>query len=104
MFGYMPAPPDTSVLREIIIVCCESVGNCQTLYKDGPLQLVTNIKFLPFSLFFLSDGPPFLPIFVPLRGAPTTCFVIVFMFINRQLFVSRDIQSYDCIFGFQRKE
>ena len=29
---------------------------------------------------------------------------IVCMFINRQLFISRDIQSCDCIFGFHRKE
>ena len=67
MFRHMSVPRDTSVLREIIIVCCESVGNCQTLSKDGPLQLVNNI--------FLSNGPAFLSLFVPLRGKPTTCFV-----------------------------
>ena len=26
MFRHMPVPRDTSVLRQIIIVCCESVG------------------------------------------------------------------------------
>ena len=36
LFIYMrPLPRDTSVSRQIIIVCCESVGNCQTLSKDG---------------------------------------------------------------------
>ena len=36
MFRHMPVPRDTSVSRQIIIVCSESVGNCQTLSKDGP--------------------------------------------------------------------
>ena len=48
MFRHMPVPRDTSVSRQIIIVCCESVGNCQTLSKDGPLQLVNSIIFRPF--------------------------------------------------------
>ena len=34
MFRHMPVPRDTEVSRQIIIVCCESVGNCQTLSKD----------------------------------------------------------------------
>ena len=48
MFRHMPVPRDTSVSRQIIIVCCESVGNCQTLSKDGPSQLVNSIIFRPF--------------------------------------------------------
>ena len=75
MFWQMPVTRDTSVLREVIIVCFESVGNCQTQFKDGPSQLVNDIIFRPFFLFFLSDGPPFLHFFVPFRGAPITCFV-----------------------------
>ena len=47
----MFVPRDTSVLREIVIVCCESVGNCKTLSKDGPSQLVNNIIFRPFLIF-----------------------------------------------------
>ena len=54
MFRHMPVPRDTSVSRQIIIVCCESVGNCQTLSKDGPSQLVNSINFVLF-LFFASD-------------------------------------------------
>ena len=54
MFRHMPVPRDTSVSRQIIIVCCESVGNCQTLSKDGPSQLVNSIVFRPF---FLSLRP-----------------------------------------------
>ena len=38
-------------LRQIIIVYCESVGNCQTLPKDGPSQLVNSIIFRPFFSF-----------------------------------------------------
>ena len=52
MFRHMPVPRDTSGLREIIIVCCESVGNCQTLSKDGPSQLVNSIIFRPFFFSF----------------------------------------------------
>ena len=50
MFRRMPVPRDTSVLRQIIIVCCESVGNCQHLSKDGrrPSQFVNSIIFRPF--------------------------------------------------------
>ena len=62
MFRHMPVPCDTSVLRQIIIVCCESVGNCKTLPKDGPSQLVNSIIFRPFFLFFASDSHRFLPI------------------------------------------
>ena len=56
MFRHMPVPRDTSVSCQItsIIVCCESVGNCQTLSKDGPSQLVNSIIFRPF---FLSLHP-----------------------------------------------
>ena len=46
----MPVPRDTSVSRQIIIVRCESVGNCQTLSKDGPSQIVNSIIFRPFVL------------------------------------------------------
>ena len=48
MFRHMPVPRDTSVTRQIIIFCCESVGNCQTLSKDGPSQLVNSIIFRTF--------------------------------------------------------
>ena len=79
MFRHMHVPRDTSVLCEIIIVCLESVGNCQLLEKDRPLQLVKNIIFRPFSfLFFASDDPRFIPLFALLRGAPTMCFVHCF--------------------------
>ena len=74
MFRHMPVPRDTSVLREIIIVCCESVGNFRTLFEDGPSQLVNNIRFCSFA----SDGPRLLPLFVPFRCAPTTWFVHCF--------------------------
>ena len=50
MFRHMSVPRDTSVLRQIIIVCCEWVRNCQTLSKDGPSQLVNSIIFRP--IFF----------------------------------------------------
>ena len=48
MFRHMPVPRDKSVSRLNIIVCCESAGNCQTLSKDGPSQLVNSIIFRPF--------------------------------------------------------
>ena len=50
MFRHMPVPRDTSVSRQIIIGCCESVGNCQTLSKDEPSQLVNSINFVLFSV------------------------------------------------------
>ena len=56
MFRHMPVPRDTSVSRQIIIVCCESVGNCQTLSKDGPSQLVSTCSTY-FVLFFFSLRP-----------------------------------------------
>ena len=54
MFRHMPVPRETSVSRQIIIVCCESEGNCQTLSKDGPSQLVNSIIFRPYFPFFAS--------------------------------------------------
>ena len=99
----MPVPRDTSVSRQIIIVCCESVGNSQTLSKSGPSQLVNSIIFRPFFLFFESDVHRFLPILSRSDARPPRVFHIVFMFINKQLFISRDIQSCDYIFGFLRK-
>ena len=36
MLRHMLVPRDTSVYHEIISVCCESLGNCQILSKDGP--------------------------------------------------------------------
>ena len=98
----MPVPRDTSVSRQIIIVCCESVGNCQTLSKDGPSQLVYIIIFRPF-FFFASDVHRFLPVLCRSNVRPPRVLYIVFMFINRQLFIPRDIQSCDGIFGFLRK-
>ena len=85
MFRHMPEPRDTSVSRQNIIVCCESVGNCQTLSKDGPSQLVsTSIIFRPFFLFFASDVYRFLLILSRSDVHPPCVLHIVFMFINRQ--------------------
>ena len=82
MFRHMSVPRDTSVVRQIIIVCCESVGHCQTLFKDGPSQLVKSIKFRPF--FFASDVPRFLPILSRSDVRPPRVLYIVFMLINGQ--------------------
>ena len=103
MFRHKPVPRDTSVSRQCIIVCCESMGNFQTLSKDGPSQLVNSIIFRPFYPFFASDVHRFLPILSRSDVRPPRVLHIVFMFINRQLFKSRDIQSCDYIFGFLRK-
>ena len=84
----MPLPHVTSVSRQIIIVCCELVGNCQTLFKDWPLQLVNGIIFRPFFLFFASDVHRFLPLLSCSDVRPPRVLHIVFMFINRQLFIS----------------
>ena len=102
MFRHMPVPRDTSVLRDII-VCCESMGNCPTLSKDGPSQIVNIIIFRPF---FFSFYPMDLLSYLFLSCSevrPPRVLYIVCMFINRQLFISRDIQSCDYIFGFHRK-
>ena len=88
MFRRMPVPRDTSVSRQFIIVCCESVGNCQTLSKDGPSQLVNSIIFRPFFPFFASDVHPFLPILSCSDVRPPRVLHIVFMFINNQLFIN----------------
>ena len=48
MLRHMPVPRDISVSHQIINVCCESVGNCQTLSKDGPSQIVNSIIFRAF--------------------------------------------------------
>ena len=88
MFRHVPVSHDTSVLREIIIVCCESVGNCQTMSKDGPSQLVNNIIFRPF---FFSFYPMALLsyLFLSCSEVPSPhVLYIVFMFINRQLFIT----------------
>ena len=79
MFRHMPVPRDTLVSRQIIIVCCESVGNCQTLSNS-----------MIFRPFVLSLRPmsivsyPFCP--VP-TCAHQRVLHNVFMFINRQLFI-----------------
>ena len=103
MFRHMSVPRDTSVSRQIIIACCESVGNCQTLSKDGPSRLVNSIIFRFFFFFFASDVHRFLPFFSRSNVRPPRVLHIVFMFINRHLFISHDIQSCDGIFGFLRK-
>ena len=95
----MPVPRDTSVSRQIIIVCCESVGNCQTLSKDGPSQLVNSIIFRPFILLFASDDHCFWPILSRSDVCPPRVLYIVFMFINRQLFISRDFQWHVTVFS-----
>ena len=99
MLRHMPVPRDTSVSRQNIIVCCESVGNCQTLSKDGPSQLVNSIIFRPFFLFFVPDVHCFLPILSRSNVCPPRVLHIVFMFINRQLFISRDIQWHVTVFS-----
>ena len=87
MFRHMPVPRDTSVSRQIVIVCCESVGNCQTLSKDGPSQLVKNIIFRPFFLFFASDVHRFLPIFpVPTCAHHVFCTLFSCLSIDRSLY------------------
>ena len=48
MCRHMPVQRDISVLHEIVIVCCESEGNCQTLSNDGPSQLINKIKIRPY--------------------------------------------------------
>ena len=78
MFRHMPVPRDTSVSRQNIIVCCESMGNCQTLSKDGPSQLVNSIIFRPFFSVLCARCPLFLTNFVPFRRVPTTCFAHCF--------------------------
>ena len=71
--------------------------------KDGLSQLVNSIIFRPFFVFFAFDVHRFLQILSRSDVRPPRVLHIVFMFINRQLFISRDIQSWDCIFGFLRK-
>ena len=81
------------------LFCCESVGNCQTLSKDRPSQLVNSIIFRPFFLFFASDVHCFLPILSRSDVCPPRVLHIVFVFINRQLFISRDIQWHVTVFS-----
>ena len=100
----MPIPRDTLVLRELIILCYESVGNCQTLSKDGTSHLVNNIIFRRF-FFSLRQVALVSCLFLHLFDVhPTRVLYIVLMFIKRQLFISRDIQLYYCIFSFLRKK
>ena len=94
----MPVPRDISVSRQIIFVCCESVGNCQTLSKDGPSQLVNSIIIRPF-FFFAYGAHRFLPILPRSDVRPPRVLHIVFMFINGQLFISRDIQWHVTVFS-----
>ena len=93
---HMPVPRDTSVLRQIIIVC-ESVGK-------GPNSVQRRTFATCEKYHISSDVHGFLPILSRSDVRPPRVLCIVFMFINRQLFISRDIQSCDCIFGFLRKE
>ena len=77
-------------------------GNCQTMSKDRRSQVVNNIIFPPF---FFSLRPMTLVFFLFLFRSevrPPCVLYIVFMLINRQFFISREIQSCDCIFGFRR--
>ena len=53
MFKHRPVTRDTSVLHEIITVCCESVRNCKTQFKVGRSQVVNNFVFLLFFSFSL---------------------------------------------------
>ena len=65
-----------------------------------PLQLVHNIIFRPV---FFSLRPMARVSYIFLSRSkvrPLSVLYIVFMFINTQIFILRDIQSGDCIFGF----
>ena len=103
MFRHMPVPRDTSVSRQIIIVCCESLGNCHTLSKDGPSQLVSSIIFRPFFLFFASDVHRFLLILSRSDVRPPRVCTLFSCLSIDSMFISRDIQSCDGILGFLRK-
>ena len=104
MFRHMPVPRDTSVLRPIIIVCCESVGKLPNSVQRRAFATCEWYHISSFFLFFASDVHRFLPILSRSDVRPPRVLYIVFMFINRQLCISRDIQSCDCTFGFLRKE
>ena len=69
----MPVPRDTSVLREIIIVCYVSVKKCKTLSKNGPSQLVKNIIFHPFFFSWISLVSY---LFMPVFGTLFSCLSI----------------------------
>ena len=92
MFRHVPVPRDTSVSRQIIIVCCESVGNCQTLSKDGPSQLVNSIIFRPF---FLSLRPMSI-VFYQFCPVPTCAHHV---FCTLFLCLSIDSSLYHVIFS-----
>ena len=76
----------------------------KTLYNKSLWQARIRWLWHLWFLFFASDVHRFLPILSRSDVRPPHVLYIVFMFINRQLFISRDIQSCDCIFGFLRKE
>ena len=80
MFRHISVPRDTSVLCEIIIVCCESVGNCQTLSNDGPSQVWIISYFVLCFLFFASDGL----VSYLFLSAPSACFVHCFYFYQQK--------------------
>ena len=96
MFRQMPVPRDTSVLREVIIVCCESVGNCQTLSKDGPLQLVNNIIFRSF---FLVRWPSFPTSFCPVPACAHHVFSKLFSCLSIDCSLYHVIFSHVTVFS-----
>ena len=100
MFRHMYVPRDTSVLCEIIIVCLESVGNCQTLRKRQTFATCEKYHILSF-FFSLRQMTLVSYRFLPCFEVPRPCVLyIVFMGINRQLSISCDSQSRDCISVF----
>ena len=61
-----------------IIVCCESVGNCQTLSKDGPSKLVNSIIFRPFFSVLCVRCPLFSYQFCPVPTCAHNVFCTLF--------------------------
>ena len=101
MFRHMCVPRDTSVLRYCLF------GNGGKLPNSLERQTLATCEKYHISYFFsflASDDTRFIPLFALPRSVPTTCLYTVFIFINKQLSISRDSQSCDCIFGFHRKE
>ena len=98
MFRHMPVPRDTSVLRHIIIVCCELVEKLPNSVQRRTFATCEKYHITSFFLFFVSGVHLFLPILSRSDVRPPRVLYIVFMFINRQLFISRHMTVFSVFF------
>ena len=102
MFIHMPVPRDTSHVRLLLFVV--SQWETAKLCPKTDLRNLWVVSYFVLFSFLCVRCPSFLTNFVPFRTCAHHVFCTLFSCLSiDSMFISRDIQSCDGIFGFLRK-